>query len=741
MSAMNAKPILFASLALSIFFAMTLSAQAYSSKDVKSGLIKANSLKTDHFQIEFSNLVEAQTDTDGDGLSNIVETVAQAAEHSWDTVITDMKYEAPIAKGEYIFIILDDNYEYISTGALGVTSVLSNGLPYIAIDPWMDDIYLKITTGHEFFHAVQFGYDVNFAYTYQGINWAEATATWVEDILYDSNNDYVNYLPNFFDYTDYSIFSSIIPSGTYFAYALNIWPRFLSEYYDNDIVRSIWETYFDSSVAYESDLKLYDAVGRVLNAEGDDLPSIYHEFALWNLARSPYKEGSSYPDVLLLTDTVLGSYEVESDSAPALYASNYLYFENDTKKGNFFFHLVKPEGASFAVSLVPMTSGKADLSKVQTVLVDKDEEMTEPLSITGLKSADGLVVLVSALEIAFDSGYNWDVFDETYPYSYLAVYGGTEETFVSQMDILTQQSQVDDQSKEVKSGTTGEETPDPRSMNSLLLSVLYYDEDSASFSWNRLKDTSVDAYELRYGKISGKYTYMKEIPEAYTTFATVTGLEEAQQYYFQLFALDSSGKEVGDPSSELTLTPETWIFTDVSYLDKYYSAIRSLTEAGVFQGYSNGSFQPKGEINRAELLKILVEGRDIEVNSSYAKCFPDVGTEWFAPYVCYAKAKGWVSGYPDGTFKPGNSVNKVEALKILFNVYETGLSLDANVAELSYSDLDTGAWYAIYVWKASVLGILSEDFGTSFHPASARTRGEMAQELYRYLVILGQLKE
>ena len=109
-------------------------------------------------------------------------------------------------------------------------------------------------------------------------------------------------------------------------------------------------------------------------------------------------------------------------------------------------------------------------------------------------------------------------------------------------------------------------------------------------------------------------------------------------------------------------------------------------------------------------------------------------------YVCYAKYRKWIEGYDDGTFRPSDPINKVEALKMLFNIYEAGLTEGAKVAKLNYTDLDTNAWYAIYVWKASMLGILEEEFGGVFNPDLDRSRGDMAEELYRYLVVLEELK-
>ena len=100
----------------------------------------------------------------------------------------------------------------------------------------------------------------------------------------------------------------------------------------------------------------------------------------------------------------------------------------------------------------------------------------------------------------------------------------------------------------------------------------------------------------------------------------------------------------------------------------YARAIEALRARGVVQGYADGTFRPGATINRAEFLKIILESRgDVSGGSD---CFPDVRDDWYARYVCAAKAEGIVGGYPDGTFKPERTINFVEAAKILSLAYD-----------------------------------------------------------------------
>ncbi|MEK7218355.1 MAG: S-layer homology domain-containing protein, partial [Patescibacteria group bacterium] len=83
-------------------------------------------------------------------------------------------------------------------------------------------------------------------------------------------------------------------------------------------------------------------------------------------------------------------------------------------------------------------------------------------------------------------------------------------------------------------------------------------------------------------------------------------------------------------------------FTDVPSTSANATAIRELKAENVLQGYEDGTFRPNISINRAELLKIILEGRDGGItistqSTSTSGCFPDVQAQWYAKYVCAAK--------------------------------------------------------------------------------------------------------
>ncbi len=190
----------------------------------------------------------------------------------------------------------------------------------------------------------------------------------------------------------------------------------------------------------------------------------------------------------------------------------------------------------------------------------------------------------------------------------------------------------------------------------------------------------------------------------------------------------------------LLLPLQAGAFPDVPATHASRRSIEYLQQNGILKGYQDGMFRPAFAINRAEFLKVLVTARGIEPPADlYSRCFPDVTTEWFAPYVCLAALQGWVQGYPDGTFKPEQPVAFAEALKMLVNV--RGYPL-APAEESERRGIHPASWFAPYLTTALLLDIVSYEqvWGENATPLHAPlTRGAVAELLYRALLAEGAM--
>lgn len=176
---------------------------------------------------------------------------------------------------------------------------------------------------------------------------------------------------------------------------------------------------------------------------------------------------------------------------------------------------------------------------------------------------------------------------------------------------------------------------------------------------------------------------------------------------------------------------------------KFETAVRWMDENEIISGYPDGSFQPDGTINRAEMVKIMSltyskanpTFKFADVKNQYNKaCFKDISTnQWYTEYVCYAKEIGIIEGYPDGEFRPANSISKVEALKIILGSLD--MTVEQKAMKNYFDDTDINEWYAPYIEAAYFNNLLEETSG-NFHPGNDILRGESANIIYLAYMIL-----
>ena len=167
-------------------------------------------------------------------------------------------------------------------------------------------------------------------------------------------------------------------------------------------------------------------------------------------------------------------------------------------------------------------------------------------------------------------------------------------------------------------------------------------------------------------------------------------------------------------SKVFALTP-----TDIS-THHYRESIQYLYDHGVVEGYPDGTFKPDREVSRAEIMKIILASRFDDIGT-WSDCFPDVQTQWYASYVCYAKNHAIVQWYPDGLFKPSKTVIFAEAFKMALETF------DAKTVSANSSD----AWYQKYVDFVHDNSIFSK---YALYPDENITRGEMSYLIHKLML-------
>lgn len=188
-------------------------------------------------------------------------------------------------------------------------------------------------------------------------------------------------------------------------------------------------------------------------------------------------------------------------------------------------------------------------------------------------------------------------------------------------------------------------------------------------------------------------------------------------------------------------------FADVPPTHPYASAIDSMLRAGVVKGNPSGLFRPDDSVNRAELLTMLYRAIGKSPRAVSSCPFSDVQQDaWYALVVCDAVLRdtAYVSGYPDGTFRPERSVTRAEALSMILKVMTVAAPDvtmdDVNLYKLS--DVPANSWFARLVVSAYRNEILPQQTisGMSFRPALPLTRGEAAALIASGLNARGRAK-
>ncbi|MCC6346685.1 MAG: hypothetical protein IT388_05800 [Nitrospirales bacterium] len=279
----------------------------------------------------------------------------------WTQEVSTLGYTAPasdgVAGGDGRF----DVYVKNLSGAYGYTSYdTSPSDAYIVVDNdfigYPADLdpegsqkgAMKVTAAHEFFHACQFQYTTVIAVSW----WMEATATWMEDTVYPSVNDYLNYLGQRYDDTNdngqwdsgeafYNMDGSAAgtsgrDSSGWFdhpdnslnfydmygvhQYGTAIWVKFLAERYGNDSIRSVW-------VRIGSGQNVLSALSDELAARGIPLASCFGSFEAANLKRE-YVDGSYYP--LIKHTAAYSSYPQSPGGTLQHLSANFYAFKPDS---------------------------------------------------------------------------------------------------------------------------------------------------------------------------------------------------------------------------------------------------------------------------------------------------------------------------------------------------------------------------------------------------------------------------
>jgi hypothetical protein len=203
-------------------------------------------------------------------------------------------------------------------------------------------------------------------------------------------------------------------------------------------------------------------------------------------------------------------------------------------------------------------------------------------------------------------------------------------------------------------------------------------------------------------KIDHNFAYMQGYPEG--TFGPGRNMSRAEAVImFSRLLVESM---------DLTMDHRYDCYPDVEYdnpsIDKpwYANQVCYMHNLGVLADYSRDyRFRPNDPVTRAEFATLAAHFDKLTLTDT--NVFPDVpSSHWAVKYINSAAARGWIEGYPDGTFGPEDRITRAQVVTLVNRMLERKgdkayLTAHAGSLPRSYSDLAVTHWAYTDIMEAS----------------------------------------
>ena len=200
--------------------------------------------------------------------------------------------------------------------------------------------------------------------------------------------------------------------------------------------------------------------------------------------------------------------------------------------------------------------------------------------------------------------------------------------------------------------------------------------------------------------------------------------DEAQRVdnWYRMF---SSRKEAVDYLAGTFLQNQRYGFAKTNYasnLKKGWSSERASTQY-IYEIANAGYNHLGGESYRNVVSQVMAEWNLYEHDEN---TFKDIHGHWAQKEIEFLMEKGWIDGYPDGTFKPNASLTRAHAAKILSNF----LGLTHTIEPIHFKDVPSSFWGHDSVILVAQHKLMNGTGSDQFSPNKNMTRAQMAQVFY-----------
>jgi MYXO-CTERM domain-containing protein len=320
------------------------------------GSFLSNRIEGAHFSVEWETGTLSQSEA---------ESLLDELELSYAVQVDQLGWRAPEGSEQFLmpFYVVDG---FSASAYTTVNYCDGRYLPYVVAYSgsffggtwWMD------MQTHEFNHASQWGYGSAIEFW-----WWEATATYMQEYVYPSHNEWAPYITGYADQPwvamsasdqqDYEIF--------WHMYGMAIWNFWIDENFGGvDTILAMWDYSLGQGGYYNLDQQ------EMLTAAGQDFPTVYKGFTAANTVMT-YAEQSWFGSVRLVDD----ESDLPADGAPSTterpeaFGQNYIRFNlpaPDPDKDAFEFTFTGAEPANWLVQIVG--TGTSEIKTIVEIPVE-----------------------------------------------------------------------------------------------------------------------------------------------------------------------------------------------------------------------------------------------------------------------------------------------------------------------------------------------------------------------------------
>lgn len=204
-----------------------------------------------------------------------------------------------------------------------------------------------------------------------------------------------------------------------------------------------------------------------------------------------------------------------------------------------------------------------------------------------------------------------------------------------------------------------------------------------------------------------------------------------------IVAVDKKNKVLAEKKKRLL---RFMTFSDLGDDQWSRTEVEQLATLGITTGYPDGTFLPNNSITRAEIIAWIVKLLPGEVAVKNPDRFTDLTKDyWGYSYIMQATEAGLIEGYPDKSFRPNNTITRIEALAIVARFMK--LPTYDDVVKSPFLDVKTDYWGFPIIISVDKAGLLTYVKTAYLGPTDQVSRGEVAVLLSKTKIMQDKVRD